>query len=97
MIKNHLTISSFESVYYNYLPKVRLFELWILDTIARHYLIHKRESWVEGECDVIQSRQQNKRGYLSMQKRSARFMFYPSSCFCLRLPWKPSSGCVGYL
>ena len=33
------------------------------------------ESWAEGGCDVIQSRHLNKRGYLSMQKRSARFMF----------------------
>ena len=38
----------------------------------------KRESWVEKGCDVIQSRHQNKRGGFSMQKRSARFMFYPS-------------------
>ena len=41
----------------------------------------KRESWVEGGCDIIKSRHQNKRGYFSMQKRCARFMFNPSSCF----------------
>ena len=39
----------------------------------------ERESLVEGGCDVIQSRHQNKRGYFSMHKRSAMFMFYPSS------------------
>ena len=39
-----------------------------------------KESWVEGGYDVIQSRHQNKRGYFRMQKRIARFMFYPSSC-----------------
>jgi len=36
----------------------------------------KRESWVEGGCDVIQLRHQNKCGYFHMQKRSARFIFY---------------------
>ena len=40
----------------------------------------KRESWVEGECEVSLSSHQNKRGYLSIQKRSARLMFCPSSC-----------------
>ena len=48
---------------------------------AHHYSIKKwpssKESWVEGGCDVIQSRHLNKRGYLSMQKRSAMVMFYP--------------------
>ena len=48
-----------------------------------------KERWIEGGRDVIQSRHLNKRGYFSMQKRSARFMFYLSSCvFCLRLAWK---------
>ena len=59
--------------------EVRLFELRILKTIARHYSIQKwlfsKESWVKGGCDVIQSRHLNKRGYLSMQKRSAMVMF----------------------
>ena len=73
--------------------EVRLFELQILKTIGRHYSIQKwpssKENWVEGGCDVIQSRHLNKRGYLSMQKRSAMVMFYPSSCvFCLRSHWK---------
>lgn len=39
----------------------------------------KRESLVDVGCNVIQSRHQNKCGYFSMQKRSATFMFYPSS------------------
>ena len=54
-------------------------------TIARHYSIEKlpssKENWVEGGCDVIPSRHLNKGGYLSMQKRSAMVMFYPSTCF----------------
>ena len=37
--------------------EVWLFELRILDTIAHDYSIQlKRESWVEGGCDVIQSK-----------------------------------------
>ena len=62
------------------------------DKTARHYSIQKwpsSKSWDEGGCDVIQSRHLNKRGYLSMQKRSAMVMFYPSLCaFCPRSPWK---------
>ena len=41
--------------------------------------------------DVTSSNQDNlnKRGYLSVQMRSAMVMFYPSSCvFCLRSPCK---------
>jgi len=38
----YLFFLCFESMYYNYLPKVRLFELRILDTIGRHYSIQKR-------------------------------------------------------
>ena len=54
----------------------------------------KKESLVEGGCIVIQSRHWNKFGYLSMQKTSARFMFY---CVfvnaCLRKNY--SACCVG--
>ena len=52
--------------------------------IARQYSIKKmadfkRERWGEGGCDVIQSRHQNKRGYISMQERGVRGL-------CLILP-----------
>ena len=40
----------------------------------------KTEGLVEGECEVTLSNHQNKRGYLSIQKKSARLMFCPSSC-----------------
>ena len=91
----YLFLLYFESMYHKYLPCQILshdfdeksdflnYEFSIrLPAITRfkNGLVQKRESWVEGGCDVIQSRHQNKRGYLSMHKRSARFTFYPSSC-----------------
>ena len=84
----YLFFLHFESMIYKYLPCQILGH-----DSARHYLIQQwpssKESWVEGGCDVIQSRHLNKRGYLRMQKRSAVVMFYPSSrVFCLRSPWK---------
>ena len=96
MIKNHLTFSffHFESMIYKYLPCQILghdfdeksefldFELSIKNaaiTQSKNGRVQKRVGSRE------ESRHLNKRGYLSMQTRSAMVMFYPSS-FLSTLP-----------
>lgn len=90
----YLFFLHFESMIYNHLPCQILghdfneksefldFELSIklpAITQLKNGRVQKR-SWVEGGCDVIQSRHQNKCGYFGTKTRSARFMFYLSSC-----------------
>ena len=93
----YLFFLHFESMYYKYLPCQILSHDFDKKSNCLNYEFLIRfpaiPQFKNGQVQKtvglrVQSRHQNKRGHFRMQKRSARFMFYPLSCVfvyvCLR-------------